>query len=269
MSDPGGLEKELVGLLKLSYPDLLKPSLKELGFGLRTIVEFLGLPLLRLQYINIKTKPRFEKRIEKLVANLNEIPVSDRAELHSSIAFPALDQLSIETDEDISDLYINLLTKTSSLSEGREAHPSFINALRNMCNDEAKLIEYFRDKIEIPFIIARLQFNETEGIDKTSILTAIENQMKLQFSNNIPLYFENLTGLGILSKELGSLSDKNRWYKPLFDLYEPLRIAIYDAGHSDGKKYKVVYHTSYYRVTSYGRMFIDACLKKYPSTETS
>ena len=87
-------------------------------------------------------------------------------------------------------------------------------------------------------------------------------------NKNIRPCFENLTGLGVLRREAGSLSDKDRWYKPLFDLYEPLRISIYNAGHSDGKKYDVVYIESYFKITSYGRMFIDACLKKYGGTKT-
>jgi hypothetical protein len=267
MSDPIELQKELIELVKVSYPDLLKPSFREIGFGLGTIIEFLGIPLLRLKLMNVKAKLRFRQRLDKLIAELDLIPSSDRTEIPSSIASPALEQLSVETDEDISDLYIALLRKAASLSEGPSIHPSFVNVLRNLCNDEAKLIEYFRDKGDIPFLIARLQFNETEGIDRTSILTGIETHVKFNSVKNVPLYFGNLVGLGILSKEIGSLSDTERWYKPLFQIYEPLRAEIYNAGHTDGKKYNVAFIASYYRITPYGKLFIEACLKKLPGSE--
>lgn len=226
MSDTDGVEKKLTEIIKMTYPDLLEPSFKEIGEGLKTIIEFLSIPLLRLKYQSKKAQLRFEKRVKKLIIELDNVPEEDRKEIPSSIANPTIDQLSIESDEDIGDIYINLLTKASSRSQGKFAHPSFFNALKNLSNDEAKIMEYLRDKWEIPYIIIRLQFDETNGIDKTTILTAIESKIELNYPDNIPLYFENLCGLGILSKEVGSLSDKDRWYKPLFNFYEPLRKKI-------------------------------------------
>ena len=68
-------------------------------------------------------------------------------------------------------------------------------------------VAFVHDKNSIPYLVIRMQFNEKEGIDKSPILTGLEEQVDITFPQNIPLYFENLTGLGILSRELGSLSN--------------------------------------------------------------
>jgi hypothetical protein len=108
-----------------------------------------------------------------------------------------------------------------------------------------------------------MQFTETAGIDKSSILTGLEKKVQLSFFQNIPLYFENLEGLGILSEGPGALTDIAKWYQPLFDIYEPLKKQIHEKGHEDGKKYDVIFVMGYFNITSYGRLFMQSCMKKY------
>jgi hypothetical protein len=263
MSDQNIIPQEALELIKEVYPDFLKPAMKELGFGLHTIVESLMRPLLRLKYSNIKAKALFALRVKKLFSELSQIPDTDRTELPASIAVPVIEQLSFESDEDISDLYINLLTKAASESAKQEVHPSFINALKNMSNDEAKIIEYFNGRSDIPYLLLRLQFNEKEGLDKSGPLTGIENEVNLHFPGNIPIYCENFISLGVLANQPGSLSDTKKWYEPLKEGYKPLIREVYDIGHTDGKKYEIAILIRYYRITHYGQLFIKACLKKY------
>lgn len=250
-----------IELLKTTYPDLVQPTAKQVGSGLATIVEFLTLPLLKLKYLNVKAKLRFRKRIERLVAEIDAIPVQDRTEIPSTIAVPALEKLSVESDDEISELFIRLLTNASSEKTVSLAHPSFVNIIGSISSDEVRIILRASLDRVIPFVVIRMQFNEREGLDKTANLTAIEIKMKLTFPQNIPAYLENLRALGLLEKPSGALSDIDKYYKGVEGYYSPLALKVMADGHPDGKRYPVLFLRGYYQITAFGDLFITACLR--------
>lgn len=254
-----GDAKELVELV---YPDLIQPIAKQLGSNAATVVEFLSLPLLRMKYAVVERKLRFKRRVERLLLRLDEVPAGSRTEIPSSVGVPVFDQLAVESDEDISELFLQLLKTSASADTVHLAHPSFVTCIKNISGDEARLLRHLSTKATVPFVSLRLQFNQTEGLEKSPILTGLERIVSPIVAENVPLYFDNLAGLRLLAVGAGSLSDIGRWYKPLFELYEPLRRQIYETGHTDGKRYEVVFVTGYYNITSYGRLFMKACLKE-------
>ncbi len=260
VSDIFGLQS-VREVLDLVYPDLLQPAAKQLGKNLKTIIEYLSLPLLRIRFAVAERKLIYKKRLEMLLSELNRIPDEKHCEIPSSIAAPALDQLSIESDEDISKLFIRLLVNSSSRDTIRFVHPSFINCIRNLSSDEAKLLKHLDELRNVPYLKIRIQFNEKEGLDKSHILTGFETHLEFSFPENIPLYLDNLVGLGILSKGEGTLSDIDKWYAPLMKIYESARRQIEVAGHSDGQKYPVVFQMGFFEITSYGRLFLKACMQ--------
>ena len=95
-------------LVKVIYPDLLQPMMKRLGDNLSIIIDFMSLPLLRVKYFVAERQLRFRNRIERLTLELEKIPNEQRCEIPASIGVPAIDQLSIESDEEISNLFIQL-----------------------------------------------------------------------------------------------------------------------------------------------------------------
>ena len=244
VSDVFGLQN-VKEILRLVYPDLLQPATRQLGSNLKTIFEYLSIPLLRMKFAVAETKLQYKRRLQVLIAEMDKIPSEKQCAIPSSIAAPALDQLSIESDEDISSLFIKLLL-----------------SFRNLSSDEAKLLKYLNEQRTVPFVKIRLQFNETEGLEKSPILTGMETLPDLQFSQNIPMYLDNLVGLGIIAKGEGALSDVVKWYDPLFKMYAGTKERIQAEGHTDGKHYPVGFQLGFYNITSYGRLFLEACMKK-------
>ena len=257
--------REAMELVRLTYPDLFKPMVKQLGSNLGTMAEYLSQPLiLRMKYATIEKKLRFKKRIQKLFKEYGEIPPEDICEIPSTIGHQAFDHLAIESDEYISDLFIQLLRTSASAKTIHLVHPSFITCIKNISGDEAKLLFQLSTMLTIPFLKIRMNFTKTEWLLKTSFLTGLEKKSELIYPDPdyVQLYIENFIGLGILIPEEGSLSDTDKWYKSLMEFYEPLRQEIYNKGHADGKQYEVVFLMGFLKITSYGRQFMEACLKK-------
>lgn len=261
VSDVFGLQN-VKEILQLVYPDLLQPATRQLGSNLKTIFEYLSIPLLRMKFAVAETKLQYKRRLQVLIAEMDKIPLEKQCAIPSSIAAPALDQLSIESDEDISSLFVKLLLSSSSTDTIGLVHPSFVGCIRNLSSDEAKVLKYLNEQRTIPFIKIRLQFNETEGLEKSPVLTGMETLPDLQFPQNIPMYVDNLVGLGIIAKGEGALSDVVKWYDPLFKMYAGTKERIQAEGHTDGKHYPVGFQLGFYNITSYGRLFLEACMKK-------
>jgi len=253
-------------LLKLVYPDLIQPAAKSVGESLKIVVDFLTMPLLFLKYANASVRLRFQKRIDRLSDGLEEIPEDKKCEISSSIGAPAMEQLAIESDEDISDLFISLLVNAASEDTISVVHPRFVTSLKGISGDEAKMLMHLKGETSIPFVVIRMKFDAENGLDKTEILTGIEQKVQLRFPQNIPVYFENFLSLGIVSSGTGALSDIRKWYEPLFAIYDPIKQAIHSKGHDDGNQYDVGYSTGYYTITRFGRMFIHACTSKLPDS---
>lgn len=257
----GKVESTFLDALKLVYPDLLQPVARDIGQSLSTIVRFILIPLQWLRYADEVVRLRFKARLEKTVEALNRIPIEERIEPPSSVAAPVIEKLAIESDEDIS--FINLLTNASSSRTVHLAHPSFINCISSISNDETKLLLLFRDAAPIPFLRIRMIFDKENGIIKSPMLTGIENRTELTYPENLPVYLENIIGLGILRMPAGKLTNVTKYYRPIAELYKVVRQEIYSKGHEDGNRYEVVFVPGYLEVTEYGQLFIRACMKNY------
>ncbi len=251
-------EKALIIL----YKDLARPGVQQVGKAIKNIISLVLFPFSDVPaYLTARGRLILRKNFERFRAKLSNLPVEKTEEVPAEIGVPILQKLSYVQDEDISELFINLLTKASFSETSELAHPSFINCINNMSSDEAKIITYLKTNPSLPYVIARFQFNEKEGLDRTPILTGLESVINLKFPKNIPVYIENLTGLGIITREISVLSDEQKYYKPLYKQYEGVRVRIENEGHG-GMHYPVIFQKGYYKLTPYGSLFINACIKE-------
>ena len=128
-------------------------------------------------------------------------------------------------------------------------------------DEKAKILLRTSSQRVIPFVTIRMQFNDTEGLDKTLHLTGLEGEIKLSFPQNIPAYLENLRALGLIERPAGALSDIEKHYKNIEERYGHLAQKVFMDGHPDGKRYPIVFLRGYFQMTAFGDLFIRACLK--------
>lgn len=251
--------KEEKGLLSLVYKDLLRPSVQVIGKSLKAVLEFVSTPFMALQLQNDKVKLNLEKRLDEYAQKLHSIPENKRCEVHPQIGLPIIEKLTYTTCDEIADLFTNLLASASSIDTANTAHPAFISMIERMSPDEARILEYLKDKEDIQYCDINAYSNQNSGYDTLAEhVTMIEEDVALIYPKNTNAYLANFVSLGILRDEKGTFKmDKTQYNRikgkcQVEELTEKFVPMIY-------KSIEVV--ESYYQVTPFGRLFIQACIK--------
>ena len=244
---------QLVGNL---YTDFLQPSIKTLGTTLGSVVEFVTLFQLPIQYINEKVKLNFSKRLKEYAKKLEKIPDEKKCEVNPQIGVPIMEKLGYTTNDEIADLFTNLLTKASFVDTVNLAHPSFVQLIERLSVDEARIIKYLVEKDYILCISIRLILDDNGSFfDFLKNKTLIANEVSLEFPKNEGIYLNNLVSMGILDIAHGNHKSNKTLYEPLLEKYSVKNIES-----AEGFFFKEIeYPKSFYQITDFGKAFIKAC----------
>jgi hypothetical protein len=167
-----------------------------------------------LELLNEKAKIALEKNLEKYRLRLIDLPENDIVGVPPEVGVPISEKLTYVTNEELSDLYVNLLAKASRIDTAHLAHPSFVNLINNLSPDEAVLLRALHNNL--PFITARRVTKKTgEFFVVGDLLTGLANKLQLSFSNNLVAYFSNYVGLGIIEIQRGIVSAHPKLYDQL------------------------------------------------------
>jgi hypothetical protein len=257
-NEMGGFLKQAPQVLTMIYGDLAQPGVKKVGIALETVLEFSTSFLLPIKLLNEKFKLNFEKRLNEYKEKLNEIPEEEICDVNPQVGTPIMDKLSYTTNDEIADLFTNLLTKASSVKTVNLAHPSFSQLIERLSVDEARMIKHFQNKDAIPTVTFRAYPKDQKGffvLVKNG--TGLENKIDMVFPENIKTYLDNLVSIGILDISHGLHKMEQKLYDPLKEFYEL---------ENSKKKYitsgafsKIDCANSYYQITDFGKQFIIAC----------
>ncbi|WP_181574706.1 Abi-alpha family protein [Lysinibacillus capsici] len=225
--------KDFLGLAKLSnnalelfktiYPDLVQPGVKQVGLALETTLGLANTILLPLKLMNSNANVYFNQHMEKYRVKMAEVDENEVVQVPPQISLNILDELLKVTNEDIANLFINLLANASTKSTIKYAHPGFIEVIKNLSADEAKIISEICAKGE-PIIYAYIDGhnNGIVPVPLTNQENNITDMIDLDFKENNTFYALNLIKLGILKDE--RLADKS-----LIDKYNKIQGRMNDA----------------------------------------
>lgn len=246
-------------LLSLVYKDTLQPSVQVIGKSLKAVVEFVSIPLMALQLQNDKARLNFEKRLNDYGAKLNAIPEEKRIEVHPQIGVPIVEKLLYTTSDQIAELFSNLLASASNIDTVNSVHPAFISMIERMSPDEARILEYLKDKEDIQYCDINAYSNQNPGYNTLyEHVTMVEDDVALTYPQNTNAYLANFVSLGILLDKKGVFRMDKTQYDRIRKRYqvealtEKLVPTIYKSIEVD---------ESYYQVTPFGKLFIQACIK--------
>lgn len=249
----------LMNLIPDIYKDVAQPGLSVLGKAIGGVVNFCVLPLNAAGVVADGVNAVLRNRLSDYAKKLERIPEEKIVEVHPQIAVPIIQKLSYTTNQDIANLFTNLLATASNNDTVDKAHPSFENIISQLSPDEARIIQYLRAKKGIQYCELKAYLSNVDGyrtlLEKS---TLVPFQVKLDFPENIHAYYDNLIRLGILVDMLDV-------YVAVDDEYDKIKEAYhfeqFDSLIPD--KYKrLVLNKSYYDITKFGRMFIAACSDK-------
>lgn len=249
-------------IAKEAYTDVAKPIAKPTGelVGLvpRAIKAALA-PIekwvLQREYNVAETKKLLEKKLSSVAPELIEVP-------EPYIAVPTLQYISYCMDnEELRDMYANLLANSMNKVVKNGVHPGFVEIIKQLCPDEAKLIKYIHEnRPNIPLLY--LEAKKKSGASLMVSPVGFTNATYLsgcEYPANYQSYLENLMRLGLInctSEEY--LVDKSAYVQLKT---HPLLIELKKQTENNRNVRKVEYVEGHLELTLFGRNFCDKCVQ--------
>lgn len=247
------------GVLEKAYDDLAHPSVKSVGNTLSLVPRTVGVWLGKWEKWVINGEESIRRTGQAVQEKTAKIPEEKLTEPEAYVAIPAVQQLSYCYDsEELREMYANLLVSSMNKDTKASVHPSFVDIIKQLTPDEAKLLKSIKDKVSyIPLVDLQLKNNVDGGH-----ITILRNFTNLgdgvcENAQNICEYIENLDRLKLVCiLEDIHLTDKN--------CYTPLENAPYLLAHKripipEGRSFNIKQKSFY--VTSFGKAFIHTCIE--------
>ncbi len=203
MSDENKVSESInavTGLVKAVpiYQDLAQPAAKELGTGLGHAVHF---ALKRIGYLAYGWEHVEVFLWRKLMEKLSNVPPGDVVAPPPNVAGPLIDLVRFSGgDESLCDMYANLLATAMDSKTAHTAHPAFVEIIRQLTPDEARIISTFSRERFFPVITIRTGPKSNPLSEETTILkdfSLIGEDAGCQHPSNTRLYLDNICRLGL------------------------------------------------------------------------
>jgi len=252
------------GLIKAIpvYQDAIQPSAQQIGKSLETITKTVNIALAPIKAL-VWGYEQIEQFITKRVSEkLKNVPPENIVTPSPQVAGPAVEALRyIGHDEELRELFANLLAASMDTETLHKAHPSYVEIIKNLSSDEASLLKVFLDNNNIyPIIDLSKEVNEKPNgrtliYAKYSHLYKIANIKRLDL---LPSYLDNLCRLGILETPSYLTLTAENTYEPLED--DEIWNDVKEIAKSSNQT--VVFDRGVVRVTTYGKQFIENVIKE-------
>lgn len=243
-------------ILKEIYGDLAKPGVQQVGKALSTVIGLGNTMLWPVALLNEKAKLLLEANLEKYRNKIAETPVEDICDVVPEVGVPIAEKLSYVSNEELSEMYTELLAKASQKSHANLAHPSFVNVINNISPDEAILLKSIRSMSGLPFIEVRFQLkarNEWQTLNP--ILLELSCLSDLQYPNNFHAYISNLEGLGIFQVRQNVFMVGEKIYEPL----EEHAKQNYAELENTTKDRALTFQRGKIEITPFAKLLLNAC----------
>src|SRR5690606_33782216 len=148
----------VTGLVKAVpvYQDTLQPAAKQIGQSLETVTKTVNIALAPIKAL-VWGYEKIEDFISTRVSDkLKNVPKENITSPQPEVAGPAVEALRYAGhDENLRELYANLLANAMDIDTVREAHPGFVEILKNISSEEAILLQAFLSRHSYPILEIR------------------------------------------------------------------------------------------------------------------
>ncbi len=183
------------------YQDMLQPAAKEIGESLQTIAKTVHVVLAPVSALVWGYEQIQEFVGQKLTEKLINTPVNAIRSPNPNIAGPAIEALRfVGHDSLLRELYANLLATSMDSAAVLLAHPGFVEIVKQMTPDEAKLMNFLSAKQPHPLITVRA-VSESAAAGGAVVLhhfSLLGEKAGAEHPELAPGYLDNLRRLGLI-----------------------------------------------------------------------
>jgi hypothetical protein len=192
----------VTGLVKAVpvYEDMVQPVAKQLGKTLETVGKAINMALFPVSGLVWGFENIQVFLSTKLADRLKDVPPENIITPKPNVAGPAIEALRFTGhEESLSDMYANLLAAAMDKNTASGAHPAFVEIIKQLTPDEAKLIGLFLQPLPFPLVTIRAENKEVEkgGFDVAVNLSLLGAMANLELPHLVPTYLDNLCRLGL------------------------------------------------------------------------
>lgn len=265
MSIGDEIVRQSSGVLNEAYKDIVQPSAKPAGAVLSLIPRSIRIMLSRWERWVTNGEESIARTAGAIAEKAEKIPENRQREPEPYVAIPAIQQICYSYDSDeLREMYANLLVNAMDSAASDGVHPSFVEIIRQLTPDEAKLLSILPREIGeyIPVVDVRIRFaGEIGYIDRYRNFSVFGKGVCVH-PEKISEYLENLCRLKLIDIPTDvHLTNE--------ELYEPLKRAdelqlILSEELPEGQEFSI--EEKMLRVTDYGLAFIRCCVDEYEPT---
>lgn len=246
------------------YQDLAQPAVKQVGKALETVGKAINVALAPVGALVWGYEKCQDFISTKVADRLKNVPPEDIITPKPNVAGPAIEALRYTGHEEaLSDMYANLLAASMDKNAASGAHPAFVEIIRQLTPDEAKIVALFDHFRAFPLLnVVRSYKVETEehkgGRVILSNFSLLGEEAGVEFLSLTPAYLDNLCRLGLLDF-LGSGS-----HYTSAGLYEPLEnhpeIVAAKSAIESIPDMKCDLERTGFKITEFGKQFAKVCV---------
>jgi hypothetical protein len=247
------------------YQDAVQPVAKEVGKALATVGKAINAalaPLEGLVWGFDQIRDYLSERLAQKLANTRPENITTPP---ANIAGPAIEALRFAGDDpELREMYASLLATAMDRLTAVSAHPAFVEIVKQLSPDEAKIMKCLADGGNRPVVSVLVVIPGEEGERLiTRHQSLLDYEAGVTNPELLPEYLDNLCRLGLTEIPPLLTMVSGVPYEPLendpdlVSLMEQIRAA----GHTPR------FERALLRLTDLGRRFVMACIKEHPAAE--
>ena len=156
-------------------------------------------------------------------------------------------------------MYANLLANSMNKVVKKGVHSGFVEIIKQLSPDEARLLKQFKIVSVVPTITVRMSNEEGYGISIVKNFTDIGEKANCEQKIDLNNYFDNLIRLGLLEKAEALSTLKTEAYDVLKK--HPYIVSKINKIDLSKTEYKTIeYIDSYISITHFGMAFCEICI---------
>jgi hypothetical protein len=202
------------------YQDLLQPAVQEVGKGLQTVAKLVHVALAPLSMVVWGYDQIRDYLQETITEKLKNVPPEQIVPPKMTIAGPTVEALRFAAHEpNLRELYANLLATSMNSETVQNAHPAFVEIIKQLTPDEARMLKYlfntddFSHEVVDMVVIAKTSKKVGSEVVTEPFSHGFNSYDELATASNcttpdlVRSYIDNLRRLGLWSINEGTRTD--------------------------------------------------------------
>ncbi|EMX2781980.1 DUF4393 domain-containing protein [Klebsiella variicola] len=243
------------------YQDALQPAAQEIGKALGTVAKLVNVALAPVSALVWGYDQIREFTATKVAEKLKGVSPEKIITPPPNVAGPAIEALRYTGyEESLSEMYATLLATAMNKDTVQKAHPAFVDIIKQLTPDEAKIVRDFAASTNTNPLISIRASQPNEDISKgfqvvLRNFSQIGQRAGCEFIDLVPAYLDNLVRMGLCGIPSDQVYIDSELYDPLIN--HPEVISKIEEMEKNNREASIL--KGIVSITDFGRQFALAC----------